>query len=83
MSTVRLYVVHLASQHLLLETKRQAETVAFGRVSRVIDATRVRMCKRQRGRVWLVFPLMANLLPLACRCGVSSLAPVLDARGWA
>ena len=45
LSTVRLYEVHLASKHLLSETKGQAETVAFGRVSRVMDATRVRMCR--------------------------------------
>src|SRR6201998_1079649 len=60
LSTVRLYVVHLASKHLLSETKGQAETVAFERVSRVIDATRMRMCSRQRCRVQLVFPLVRN-----------------------
>ena len=60
MSTVRLYEIHLASKHLLSETKGQAETVAFGRVYRVIDATRMRMCKRQRHRVGLVFPLVAD-----------------------
>ena len=48
LSTVRLYVVHLASQHLLSETKRQAGTAPFRGVSLVIDATRVRMCKRER-----------------------------------
>ena len=63
LSTIRQYVVHLASQHLLSETKRQAETAPFEGVSQVIDATRVRMCKRQRNRVKLVFPLVENVPP--------------------
>ena len=45
LSTVRLYVDHLASQHPLSGSKRQAETRWFARVSRVIDTTRVPMCR--------------------------------------
>src|SRR5271165_5544726 len=48
LSTVRQYVVHLAPQHPLSATKRQAKTAWFGLVGRVMDATRVRMCKRQQ-----------------------------------
>src|ERR1700722_17132822 len=57
--TVRLYVDHLASQHPLSGSKRQAETRWFARVSRVIDTTRVPMCRVQRYWVWFVFPQVA------------------------
>src|ERR1700677_2234471 len=77
LSTVRLYVDHLASQHPLSGTKGQAETGRFELVSRVIDTTRVTMCRVQRSRVCLVFPLVdpgAQTPPGACpggaaRCG--------------
>src|SRR5215831_79842 len=55
LSTVRQYEVHLAPQHPLSGTKRQALTARFGRVSSVMDTTRVRMCKCERGWVSQLF----------------------------